>query len=436
MRRYQSLGLLANPFAGSLDPDEPAVTCEIQAAGNRLLGAIWSAAQEDAPKPIRVDKNPDIPPSYALAAVSHAERSLAADDSLNVLYAYVQLFMFRMGVTRATLGVIAERLSFRDFESVLVPYVAKVLQEPDESLASYSVVGPDGLADFADKFGEDPVTAVRSIFGDEEIERHQELIGAIDPRRGGLEDEGEEDDDAIEVDETIGDAPGTAVLLAQSAAAPDDGAPVLDYLIDYTRAHLSPVVARGLRLYRERGLAALAEELKITKAPRKTLGKLIDLAMLRYGKVALLFDEFEHWSEIPVDLRSQVVASMTSMRWKLAGVAVMVLMLAAGEAPELEETFAGGPVIGWGFDNLAQIQDSPDGIDSVVINDWLASAALPGTEPITADDPGVRRLMDASGGSLSSLLDLGRAAIEHAAERHALCIDDDAVAAAIAGAQG
>ena len=46
---------------------------------------------------------------------------------------------------------------------------------------------------------------------------------------------------------------------------------VLDYLIEYTRAHLSPVIARGLRMYRERGLSALAEELKITKAPRKTL---------------------------------------------------------------------------------------------------------------------------------------------------------------------
>ena len=59
--------------------------------------------------------------------MAHAEASLATDDTLNVLYAYVMLFMLKIGVTRATLGGLAERLSFRDFESTLALYVARIV---------------------------------------------------------------------------------------------------------------------------------------------------------------------------------------------------------------------------------------------------------------------------------------------------------------------
>ena len=111
----------------------------------------------------------------------------------------------------------------------------------------------------------------RRLFGEPEVERHDELVGAVDMRHGSFEEDGEETDDSVEIDDTIGDAPGTAALLEASAQRADEDAPVVDYLIEYTRAHLSPVIARALRMYKERGLSALAEEIKITKAPRKTL---------------------------------------------------------------------------------------------------------------------------------------------------------------------
>ncbi len=99
----------------------------------------------------------------------------------------------------------------------------------------------------------------------------------VDIRHGNFEEDGEEADDSVEIDDTIGDAPGTAALLAASAEKADEDSAIIDYLIEYTRAHLSPVFARALRMYKERGLSALAEEIKITKAPRKTLAAAIEL---------------------------------------------------------------------------------------------------------------------------------------------------------------
>jgi len=257
-----------------------------------------------------------------------------------------------------------------------------------------------------------------------------------DPRRGDLEDDGEEEDEAQEIDETIGEAPGTVALLAQTPEEATNDDAVLDYIVEYTRAHLSPVLARGLRLYRQRGLSALSEELKITKAPRKTLARVLEFASVRFRKAALIYDDFGNWLEIPVDLRSQVVASMTSLRWSLAGSAVMVLMLAPEEAPELEETFSGGAQVKWGFDNLPALQDNPTDLVDDMVNEWLASAALPGASPMTMADPGLRRVAEAADLSLPRFLALGREAIEDAAARHASCIDDEAIAAAIARVAG
>jgi len=431
MSRYEPLGLIANPFRNTRDTNEPGVACETDAAGNRLLAAVYKASFQEAPKPIWVEKNGDIPSSYSLAAIAHAETSLATDDALDVLYAYVQLFMFKVGVTRGTLGVLAERLSFREVDSTLAAYVEKVLGEPDESLASYQILGPDQLAQFASDFREDPAAAVDRIFGEAQLEKHEELIGIVDLRRGDLEDDGDETDDSIEIDDTIGDAPGTSALLAQSAEEADPDSAIRDYVIDYTRVHLSPVIARGLRMYRERGLAALSEELKITKAPRKTLASLVELSKVRFRKVALIYDEFQSWSEIPNDLRSQVVASITNIRWKLSGSAVLVFMIAPGEALELEEMFGGGERLTWSFRNLETLQQNPDHIDLGVVNEWLMSAALPDSDPLTMDDKILAQLVGDAAGSFTRLIALAREAIESAADR-GVALDTDAREAALA----
>lgn len=437
MSRYETLGLIGNPFDGVSEPTESAVTCEIIAAGNRLLGAIYAASLEDAPRPIRVVKDADIPGSYTLAAGAHAEHALAVDDTLNILHAYIQLFMFKNGVMRGTLGVLAERLAFRDIITTLVPFVRQALTTPDQSLPSWAALGPEQAEAFVERFEADPEAAVIAVLGEPVVERHDELIEVLDPRRGDLEDDGEEEDLTDEVDDTIGDAPGTAVLLAASAEDQDDTRPVLDYLIDYTREHLSPVVARGLRMYRERGLAALSEELKITKAPRKTAGKLAELATMRFRKIALIYDEFAAWPDVPAELRSQVTASLTRLRWRLDGQAVMVLMLANGEAPELEESFTSDRSVDWTFKNLYVLQEPMDSLPQAVIEDWIASATVPGREPAKLSEPGYQRLLAAADGDLDRFISLAHAAVEFAAQRGVAQVDDEAAGAAVSAvAQG
>jgi hypothetical protein len=113
----------------------------------------------------------------------------------------------------------------------------------------------------------------------------------------------------------------------------------------------------------------------------------------------------------------------------------MVLILGAGQAPELEETFAGGPVVPWTFENLPVIEEGPDEIHPEMIDEWIASAAVPGATSFTMAETGLRSLEAVSGGSARRFLSLAYAAIEDAALRGAHAVDEAAVAAALEGAE-
>lgn len=431
--RYATLGLIANPFAAAVGSDEPAVACEIAAEGNRFLGVVLEQSKADSPKPVWVEKSEELPAYYGLMAISHAEASLATDDSLNVLYAYVQLYMMKIGVVRATLGILAERLSFRDFDRTLAAFVERMLAEPDTELPSYGLLGPDGLEAFAIRFREDPLGTLEECFGTPEIERRPELAEVADIRHLDLDDDGEESESTAEVDATIGDAPGTTLLLAESAdahASDEAMTTVRDYIIEYARTHVSPVVARGLRMYHDRGLVAMSDEFKITKAPRKTLDALVRFARHRFQKVALIFDGFDDWNQIPVDLRSKIVGSLSDMRWKLAGNAFLVMMIQGESAPELHETFSTGTLISWDFPGLVAAQSRPDEIERESVDRWLASAALPGATPLSLDDPMLARMVELSEGSFARFATMANRAIDDAAARRVAQLDEASVEAA------
>lgn len=434
--RYAPLGLLANPFEASQDTEEPGVMCEIAAQANKLLSVILERTYEEQPKPIWVEK-PDLPTYYALTAGAMVEATLARDESFNVLYAYVQLFMMKIGPVRATLGITAERISFREFEQTLAAYVEHVLAEPDTELASYQVLGPERLADFASRFEVDPLGELAVVFGDPEVERRPELAEHGDIRRLAFDSDGVEADSDPEVDESVPDAPGTDVLLEETADAMDDDATaVLDYLVEYTREHVSSVIARGLRVYRERGIAALSDELRITKAPRKTLAKLIEFAGVRYRKCVFIFDAFENWMEIAPDLRAELVGSFTDLRWKLAGGSFPVFIVTEGEAPELEETFGGGTRLKWDFAGLPLVQEQEDAIVDGVVNAWLAAAALAEASPLTLNDETLAAIRESADGSLKAFCRGAFAAFEDAANRGVAVLDGSALAAGKAALGG
>jgi hypothetical protein len=212
--RYRPLGLFANPFALSDATSEyDPIDLEVASQSHELLAALIAAAEEPQAKPTLLIKSELMPAYYPNRAISRVERSLATDEGLNLLHAYVLMFMMRLGRVRATLQIVSERIAFRDFDSTLVLYVAKVLAEPDESLISYQILGSEGLAAYQTRFAEDPAQAVADVFGLAKVERRPELAEVADTRPSDLDSDVEEDDSAAEIDGTIGDAPGTEVLV-------------------------------------------------------------------------------------------------------------------------------------------------------------------------------------------------------------------------------
>jgi len=429
--RYRPLGLVANPFSLSDTDRFDAIDFEIASESNVLLSAIDSAANEPQAKPIVVLKSDAIPEYYPNRAISHVERSLATDDGLDVLHAYVLLFMMRVGRVRATLQIVAERLVFRDFDTTLRLYVEKVLAEPDESLIAYQVLGAEALAAYQARFAQDPAQAVADVFGIAKIERRPELAEVADTRSMDLESDVEdEDDSAPELDAAIGDAPGTEVVLADEVS-PEESADlaILDYLVEYTKVHLSPVIARGLRVYRDRGQVAMTAEFGITKAPLKTLKALVRFARVRFRKIALIYDGFDNWSTVPSDTRSQIAGTLSEVRWAFDSDAVVVMMLERGGVPELEEQFGSSVPIEWEFPGLAALEEAPDAVDTGMVDRWLAAASAPDRAPWTLAEPVLSALLGESDGSLKKFSLAAGTAIENAAERGVSALDDEALEA-------
>ena len=209
----------------------------------------------------------------------------------------------------------------------------------------------------------------------------------------------------------------------------DNDQAVVDYIVEYTKAHLSPVVARALRVYRERGLAAMTEELKITKAPKKTLAAIVRLARSRFAKVALIFDGFDLWYQVPAETRSLIAGTLSEIRWMLESDVVMVFVLETGEVPELEEQFGGGTRVEWGFSGLASFEKDSQALDTATVDSWMARAAVPGAVPLTMDDPVLSALMSDSEG-FSEFAFRAATAIEDAADRAASTLDEEALNAA------
>lgn len=429
VERYRPLGLIANPFVSPPRESTLGVALEVAAASNSLLAAIADAAATEAPKPIVVMKSNDIPSSYSLRAIGDVEAALIRDNRLNVVHAYIQLYMLRKGRVRSTLGTVAERIAFRSFEQTLAAYLETVLEAPDDQLASYQVLGAEALATFAEAFRADPVAVTIEYFGEPEIEKRPELAQVADIRLSGLDADVEESEDVVEVDTTIGDAPGTGIGLPEADEAELQRKAVADYLIEYTSMHLSKVIARGLRVYRERGLAAMSSEWKVTKAPRKTLAALARFASFRFKRLAIIYDGFENWLQIAPELRRTIVLTLSEVRWMLDTTAVFVLLLEDGVAPEVEEQFSAGPHIRWDFPSLAHLQKNRDGFDPLIVSAWIEAARV-GDGAMSLDDPVLAALAQECDGSLNVFVTRAAAAIEDAAQRGVSALDDAALAAA------
>lgn len=431
--RYAPLGLISNPFFGSGRVGGSPEGREVTSQSNALLQALMVATTEQKSRPIWVTKSDDIPDAYHSSAESRLEAVLAQDDDLSILHAYIPLFAMKSGAVRSTLGLLGERLIFRQFDRTLALYVERILAEPDESLASYKMLGPEALEAFRVEFDDDPLAAIHATLGTPERERQPQLAEVADMRQLEFDGDVDEAPSTVEVDETVGDAPGTVALMANrlSEHSDSDHVAVADYLIEYTREHLSPVIGRALRVYQDRGLTATVAELKVTKAPRKTLAAVARLASVRYRKIAIIYDGFANWLNINADLRSKITGLLSEIRWALADDAVLVFLAEKNRAPELEEPFGSGTRLEWDFPGLIAMEKQRGAVLEPVISGWLANAARPGTEPMTAQSPGVAAAIEAAEGSLQRFVALAATAVELAADEAAAELTPAHVAAAV-----
>ncbi len=426
---YQSLGLIGNPFRQNAKGTNVGARLEIQAAAHRLLKAIVATGGSAGTPPIVVEKTLDVPASYHLRAISLVESTLINDESLSTLHAYVQLFMMRSGRVRSTLASLSERLVFREVERTLIDYIERVLAQPDIEIASYQVLGPEALAAFSECFAADPLVTFRDYFGEEELERVPDLAEVADLRLVELDVDQEETDTGAELDSDVPDAPGTGMLMPAGREDAEDRQPIIDYLLEYIATHLSPVVARSLRVYRERGLAAAAMELRITKAPRKTLAAVARLAGARFERTALIYDGFDSWVNIPPEMRESIVETMTQLQQVLDGLATFVFLLEREQVPELEAAFGTGAQVMWDFPWLVAVQKDPDTLDSQMLDDWMAAAALAPASSWNSAQPMVAALIAEADGSLARFAPMAAAAIDDAAARGVEALDDAAFAA-------
>lgn len=446
--RYRPLGLVANPFIAEGDRDTPALRLAIAAEANRLRVAIERATRGQTEGPLLLEKSNEYPEYYCLRAIGSVERSFGRDTGMGVLNAYIPFFTMRLGRVRATLLSLGERLAYRSFDLTLAAYLQKILAAPDDSLATYSAALAAGLDELPSLLAANPQATVASIFGEMVDERRPEMSGTPDTRLNRLPADVDESVAVVEVDETLANAPVEPTIfdaevlenLASAkrleAVAPEEATqdspqdPVLDYLLEYTRVHLSPVVARALDVYKQRGLNAMAYEFRVTKAPRKTLMALVRFARVRFRNVVLIWDGFESWPAVPVDLRASIVSTLTDIAQMLDGQATVVVALESGQAPEIEEAFGMATRVAWSFPNLRELSASDVALTQEYVAEWIEAASVDyaSAEVLEALAP----VFDFAGTDIALFTDVAAAAVEKAADEGRMIRDVDS-RAAIAG---
>lgn len=396
---FPALGLLANPFQlpDTDSVDAVGVRVAVRVAELRLLAALEAAKSDPDRKPIMVEKG-EVPASYHVAALSGIFSALGAGEPVpGILQAYVPVDMMRMGRVRSVLSIVAERTASQSVVGVLASQARLALSEPDETLPEWVALGGEDIAGLISEIDTDPVAFATRVFGEPVDARDgaddtELLMRMATARTGRLEadpetaeplaaDLGEEATDDPMADAFVvplGDVDETA--LAESTS---QETLVADYVIAYLRAHVSPVVARGVLAYRAQGLTSMAQELKVTKAPTKTLAALLGFEGSDLG--AIVYDRFDIWPSVPEDLRMKIIATLSQLRWALKDNAILVLLVTPGSAPELEESFAAARRVPWSFSEIEKVFELDSPYDRDIVRDWLAGAALDGVAPAWVD---------------------------------------------------
>ena len=435
----RSHGLVLNPFR-PLDPERSAepigVQLEVHAAASRLLTALRRSADADSFRPLWVEKSPVVSKYYHVAATAEVMALGGGAAEHGVLVAYVALPFMRHGRVRAALSTLAERATGPVLLQALAGYMSVALSEPDTGLPEYEALVVGDFDEMRLALAADPEAAVARTFGEYVGERpgHDDLMDLMKEagaRQATLEADPDASAEAAELEagealtasetspvagvrqeKDLNDADVVAEPNADDAYA----GVVADYVISHVRAHLSPVVARALSAYRTSGASAMALELKITKAPRKTRKAVARFLHHGVGAIVIAFDQFDGWEQIPGDTRVAIAASFTEMRWAIDGAGIVVIMSSAGATRELEEQFGSAERVAWDMPHIEALNTPEASIADAPISEWLEAATI--AQPaVSADDPVFEEIDRRTGGRLEQFATLAAIAVDDAIAR-------------------
>lgn len=445
--QYRKLGLIQNPFLlhEVASGDQAAYQLEIRAMALLLLRAIDANANVENPAPIWVTKS-KVNYVFPLQSVTAVQYFLVNDESLNLFYSYVQLFMLKNGRIASTLQTVGERVALADFHKTLEAYIAaEPFANPDTTLESYELLGAETFDRLRERFTQSPEECVIEWFGKPGVfERNDEFGDFIDMRARFLETDIETEQDG---EDEVGDLPalaGTGIelssedvaeqrALSEASDAEIEGALISDYIVSYVREHLSPVLARGIIGYRDRGLDAVIGEFKVTRAPRKTLAALVKFAMYRRRSGVMVYDGFEQWNMVEPEIRQKIAVSMTEMRLSVQGMASMVFLMEPNLCAELEDLFGHQLRVDWDFAGLAMVEPRAKTVSQELVNRWLAAASLDEGAPLSLETcPALGALYESCEHSIDEFIGAAYTAIEDAVERGVTELDERSVESGMA----
>lgn len=423
---FGRLGLIANPFDASGDEslDSLGVKLAKRNASHALVAAMQSASDGPGSRPILVEKSADVPPMYTVAALATALGALSNGVLGDVLQLYVPLDMMRIGRLRAVLHVLAERIAGAGADRTIAAWAAQALAEPDTSLAEWSALETTcDIEALRMRLASDPTAFVAEVFGEpvesragaEDLEVLMRVSHARLERLDADPDERPADASEVDSDDPMGEAFVTPLGDVDDRVLPESGTAGDDELVAYLLAvarTASPVLARGLAAYRAQGTNSMAEELKITKAPSKTLPALMRFARARYSAAYVIIDRFDLFDVAPASLKTDIAASLELMRSALAGLATFVFLIEPGEAPEVEASLVDSARVSWRFEELVRVESREAPFEPQAADAWVAAVSLGGVPawwpPLRAAIP-AGTTAEAGFSALGAAVDVARA---------------------------
>ena len=440
---YHALGFVDNPFEAETGAPQSQWWAKlvVHSAANRLWGEAERNAAAERSLPVWVAYPSDLSEYYVRAAENEFLARTGASSAFNALAVNTPMKRMRVGRVRGTLAEVAQMIAADRFKLTLGRYAAAVFAAPDTQLEAHEAIRGLDLEAVVGELNSEPAktigewATIHRTGPQGASETEEEAVHSAVLRQAAQDPNPTESQESAEAAPAAPDAAVEDEMIEEEES--HDGRLIedrlIDYLVSYARARLSPVLARGFRAYFDYGVDALAQELRVTKAPRKTLAALVRLARYRWDTVVLMYDSFEMWELVDADQRSLIIATLSELRWALGDDGMIVILSADDETPEMAEQFAASRKVRWDMPGLRRMQENDRSIDLEFVQYLLDSASVSEAgASLRAEAPELAPLLSAAEDDIERFVSMAAAAFRDAVVRGVDSIDAAAIEAGVA----